>query len=218
MTISAAAISTPAAAEHPAKAMLVLGALGVVFGDIGTSPIYAFRESLKAAGSAAVEETVLGILSLVFWAVVLIVALKYVIFVMRADNQGEGGTMALLSLALPAAGRLRGVLLVIGLAGASLFFGDAMITPAISVLSAIEGLQIATPAVRPYVVPLAAVVLVALFVIQNRGQRPGRFPVRAGHGGMVCGAGPRRDLPRPQPARDSGVAGSALCARLSRAR
>jgi KUP system potassium uptake protein len=169
MTTSAAAVSTPAAAAYPARAALLLGALGVVFGDIGTSPIYAFRESLKAAGSAAAEETVLGILSLVFWAVVLVVALKYVIFVMRADNQGEGGTMALLSLALPAAGRLRGVLLVVGLAGASLFFGDAMITPAISVLSAIEGLQIAIPAVRPYVVPLAAVVLVALFVIQSRG-------------------------------------------------
>ena len=169
MTTSAAAVSTPAAAAYPARAGLLLGALGVVFGDIGTSPIYAFRESLKAAGSAAAAETVLGILSLVFWAVVLVVALKYVIFVMRADNQGEGGTMALLSLALPAAGRLRGVLLVVGLAGASLFFGDAMITPAISVLSAIEGLQIAIPAVRPYVVPLAAVVLVALFVIQSRG-------------------------------------------------
>jgi KUP system potassium uptake protein len=169
MTTSAAAVSTPAAAAYPARTALLLGALGVVFGDIGTSPIYAFRESLKAAGSAAAEETVLGILSLVFWAVVLVVALKYVIFVMRADNQGEGGTMALLSLALPAAGRLRGVLLVVGLAGASLFFGDAMITPAISVLSAIEGLQIAIPAVRPYVVPLAAVVLVALFVIQSRG-------------------------------------------------
>ncbi len=169
MTTSAAAVSTPAAAAHPARAALLLGALGVVFGDIGTSPIYAFRESLKAAGSAAAEETVLGILSLVFWAVVLVVALKYVIFVMRADNQGEGGTMALLSLALPAAGRLHGVLLVVGLAGASLFFGDAMITPAISVLSALEGLQIATPVFRPYVVPLAAGVLVALFAIQSRG-------------------------------------------------
>jgi KUP system potassium uptake protein len=93
----------------------------VVFGDIGTSPIYAFRESLKAVGGAPTEATALGILSLVFWALVLVVALKYIVFVMRADNQGEGGTMALLSLALPAAGRLKGVLLVVGLAGASLF-------------------------------------------------------------------------------------------------
>ena len=169
MTASTAAVSTPAAAGHPARPALLLGALGVVFGDIGTSPIYAFRESLKAAGGAPVEATVLGVLSLVFWAVVLVVALKYVVFVMRADNHGEGGTMALLSLALPAAGRLKGALLVVGLAGASLFFGDAMITPAISVLSAIEGLELALPAVKPYVVPVAAAVLVALFAIQRRG-------------------------------------------------
>jgi len=182
MTISAAAVSTPAVAEHPARAMLLVGALGVVFGDIGTSPIYAFRESLRAAGTVESQATVLGILSLVFWAVVLVVALKYVVFVMRADNQGEGGTMALISLALPAAGRLRAVLLAIGLGGASLFFGDAMITPAISVLSAIEGLQIATPVFRPYVVPLAAAVLVVLFAIQSRGSgRVGRLfgPVMA---------------------------------------
>src|SRR5690349_11816047 len=182
MTISAAAVSTPAAAEHPVRAMLLVGALGVVFGDIGTSPIYAFRESLKAAGSVEAQATVLGILSLVFWAVVLVVALKYVVFVMRADNHGEGGTMALISLALPAAGSLRTVLLVIGLGGASLFFGDAMITPAISVLSAIEGLQIATPIFRPYVVPVAGLVLVVLFAIQKRGSgRVGRLfgPVMA---------------------------------------
>src|SRR5690242_16822904 len=165
MTISAAAISTPAAAEHPARPMLLVAALGVVFGDIGTSPIYAFRESLRAAGTVESQATVLGILSLVFWAVVLVVALKYVLFVMRADNQGEGGTMALISLALPAAGRMRSVLLTIGLGGASLFFGDAMITPAISVLSAIEGVQIATPVLKPYVVPVAAGVLIALFAI-----------------------------------------------------
>ncbi len=169
MTTSAAAASTHAIAAHPVRSALMLGALGVVFGDIGTSPIYAFRESLRAAGDAAVQATVLGVLSLVFWAVVLIVALKYVVFVMRADNHGEGGTMSLLSLALPAAGRLQGVLLIVGLAGASLFFGDAMITPAISVLSAIEGLELALPAVTPYVVPLAAVVLVALFLIQRHG-------------------------------------------------
>ena len=161
-------VSTPAIADHPIRAALLLGALGVVFGDIGTSPIYAFRESLRAAGDASEEATVLGILSLVFWAIVLVVAIKYVVFVMRADNEGEGGTMALLSLALPVAGPLRTVLLIIGLAGASLFFGDAMITPAISVLSAIEGLGVASPAVTPYVVPIAASVLVCLLV-QSRG-------------------------------------------------
>src|SRR5206468_3967791 len=169
MTISAAAVSTPAVAEHPARAMLLVGALGVVFGDIGTSPIYAFRESLRAAGTVESQATVLGVLSLVFWAVVLVVALKYVVLVMRADNQGEGGTMSLLSLALPVAGKMRSTMLFVGLAGASLFFGDAMITPAISVLSAIEGLSIAAPRVTPYIVPIAAVVLVALFSIQSRG-------------------------------------------------
>ncbi len=169
MTSSITTASTPAAAGHPVRAALLLGALGVVFGDIGTSPIYAFRESLKAAGGAAGEATVFGVLSLVFWAILLVVAAKYVTFVMKADNEGEGGTMALLSLALPVAGRWRAGLLVVGLAGASLFFGDAMITPAISVLSAIEGLQIAVPAVTPYVVPIAAVVLIGLFAIQSRG-------------------------------------------------
>ena len=107
---------------------VLLGALDVVFGDIGTSPIYAFRESLKAGGGAPAKSTVLGVVSLVFRAIVLVVALKYVVVFIRADNQGEGGTMALLSLVLPVAGRLHGVMLVVGLAGAWLFFGDAMIS------------------------------------------------------------------------------------------
>ena len=166
-----------------ARRTLMLGALGVVFGDIGTSPIYAFRESIKAAveGSTNVAP-VFGVLSLVFWAVMIVVAIKYVLVVMRADNEGEGGTMALLALALPAAGRLRAALLVIGLGGASLFFGDAMITPAISVLSAIEGVEIVTPLFKPYVLPLASVILVGLFVIQRFGSgRVGRYfgPVMA---------------------------------------
>ncbi len=169
MTASVQAASTTAAAEHPVRGALLLGALGIVFGDIGTSPIYAFRESLRAAGDASAEATVFGVLSMVFWAIILIVTVKYVVFVMRADNQGEGGTMALLSLALPVAGRLQPILLVVGLAGASLFFGDAMITPAISVLSAVEGLKIAVPSIAPYVVPLAALILVGLFAIQSRG-------------------------------------------------
>src|SRR3954452_7921797 len=146
-TLAAATASTPAAAEvHPANTALLLGALGGVFGDIGTSPIYAFRETLRAAGAdaeagAVPAPAVFGGLSLIVWAIALVVALKYVALVMRVDNQGEGGTMALLSLAVPAApGRLRTTMLVVGLAGASLFFGDAMITPAISVLSAVEGL------------------------------------------------------------------------------
>ncbi len=218
MTDTVEAASTPALARHPVRGALLLGALGVVFGDIGTSPIYAFRESLKAAGDASTEATVLGVLSMMFWAIFLIVAVKYVVFVMRADNEGEGGTMSLLSLALPVAGRLQPVLLVVGLAGASLFFGDAMITPAISVLSAVEGLEIALPAVTPYVVPAAAVILVALFAIQRKGSGAVGFlfgPVmaawfavlalsglsapRAEPGGAL-GAGPalRRGLRRPR--------------------
>jgi KUP system potassium uptake protein len=153
MPTSVSATSTQARADHqPHPLLLMVGALGVVFGDIGTSPIYAFRESLKAAGGASQEMTVLGVLSLLFWALILVVAIKYVLFAMRADNQGEGGTMALLSLALPVAGKLQRAILVTGLAGASLFFGDAMITPAISVLSAVEGISISTPLFQPYVV------------------------------------------------------------------
>ena len=189
---SVAATSTPAEARHPARGALLLGALGIVFGDIGTSPIYAFRESLKAAGDSATEATVLGVLSMMFWAIFLIVAIKYVVFVMRADNQGEGGTMSLLSLALPVAGRLRAALFVVGLAGASLVFGDAMITPALSVLSAVEGLEIVLPAITPYVVPLAAAILVALFAIQRKGSGAVGFlfgPVMAAWFGVLALSG-----------------------------
>jgi KUP system potassium uptake protein len=184
MASSTEAVSTPAIADHPVRAALLLGALGVVFGDIGTSPIYAFRESLKAAGGPS-ETAVFGVLSLVFWAIVLVVALKYVVFVMRADNGGEGGTMALLSLALPVAGPLRTGLLIVGLAGASLFFGDAMITPAISVLSAVEGLSIASPMVTPYVVPIAT----------RPRQRRCWFPVWPCYGGLVRDVGHRGAYP-----------------------
>ena len=189
---STAAVSTPAAAEQPAHSTVMIGALGVVFGDIGTSPIYAFRESLKAATGAGAETTVLGVLSLVFWAITLVVAIKYVVVVMRADNQGEGGTMALLSLALPAAGRYRGLVLIVGLAGASLFFGDAMITPAISVLSAVEGMNIVTPLFEPYVVPIASAILFALFALQSHGSgQVGRFfgPVMVLWFGLLAAAG-----------------------------
>ena len=205
--ISPAAVSTPAVAAHPAGAALLLGALGVVFGDIGTSPIYAFRETLRAAGAeddaaGASLGTVFGVLSLIFWAVTLVVAVKYVVLVMRADNQGEGGTMSLLSLAVPAAPeRLRFVVLVLGLAGASMFFGDAMITPAISVLSAVEGLAVATPVFEPYVVPIAAAVLVALFAMQSRGSgRVGQLfgPVTAAWFLMLALSGLVHVLARPE--------------------
>ena len=180
---------------------LMIGALGVVFGDIGTSPIYAFRESIKASGSSGNSSVIFGVLSLVFWAVILVVAVKYVLIVMRADNDGEGGTMALLSLVLPASGRMRSALLIIGLGGASLFFGDAMITPAISVLSAVEGVEIVTPLLKPYVVPLAAAILVGLFMIQSRGSASvGRFfgPIMAFWFVLLGAAGAWNLLKYPQ--------------------
>ena len=156
---------------EPLKPALVIGALGVVYGDIGTSPIYTFRESLKAAGEAPGTNVVLGLLSLIFWTLMIVVTIKYVVFVMRADNDGEGGIMALLGLARGAEPdpRLARFLLVAGIAGAALFYGDGMITPAISVLSAVEGLDVATTVFHPYIVPLTLVILVALFIVQSRG-------------------------------------------------
>jgi KUP system potassium uptake protein len=155
----------------PMRRTLLVGALGVVYGDIGTSPIYTFRECLKSAGGAPSLEVVLGLVSLVFWSVMVVVTAKYVSLVMRADNEGEGGIMALLGLVVHAQAnqRHRVVLLMIGLAGAALFYGDGMITPAISVLSAIEGLEIAAPSLATYVVPITVVVLIGLFFLQSSG-------------------------------------------------
>jgi KUP system potassium uptake protein len=158
---------------------LAVPALGVVFGDIGTSPLYTLRECLNAAGGATVEPVVLGLLSLIFWTIVFVVSLKYVVFIMRADNQGEGGIMALLALSLRSEqfGRKgRKGLIAVGLIGAALFYGDGIITPAISVLSAVEGLELATPRVEPYVIPIALGVLIGLFLIQRHGTTGvGRF-------------------------------------------
>lgn len=151
-----------------------LGALGVVFGDIGTSPLYAFRESFHAAEGLAVDEvSVLGILSLMFWSLVLVVTIKYLVFVMRADNHGEGGILALTALAVEKVDyhrkRNRRALLLIGLFGTALLYGDGVITPAISVLSAVEGLEVIAPDLESYVTPIAAVIIVALFMIQRQG-------------------------------------------------
>ena len=151
---------------------LTLGSIGVVYGDIGTSPLYAVRESVTAAvgaGNPASEAAVLGILSLIIWALILVVTVKYVIILLRADNNGEGGTLALMALAHRALQRGGGLVVLLGIVSAALFYGDAMITPALSVLSAVEGLKIVTPAFEPYVVPLAIVILVALFAVQSRG-------------------------------------------------
>jgi KUP system potassium uptake protein len=154
--------------------MLSVGALGIVYGDIGTSPLYAFRESFRAAEGLEVNEaSVFGILSLTFWALVLVVSFKYLIFVMRADNHGEGGVLALTALIVPRRKQptvgLRWVLILLGLFGTALLYGDGMITPAISVLSAVEGLSVATPALEAYVIPIAVVILVSLFSIQRAG-------------------------------------------------
>jgi KUP system potassium uptake protein len=149
---------------------LTMGALGVVFGDIGTSPLYAFQQCFQSI--PLTPDSVLGVLSLIFWSLFGIVFIKYVAFIMRADNNGEGGIMALLALTLRTAGannHRRKLLLTIGIFGASLFYGDGIITPAISVLSAVEGLKIATPVLDPYVIPITIAVLVSLFMIQRQG-------------------------------------------------
>ena len=152
---------------------LTIGSVGVVYGDIGTSPLYAFREALVAAvGSDPItSNSVLGVLSLIFWSLILVVALKYVVVLLRADNDGEGGTLALTALAFRALGSRTKPVLFLGIIGAAMFYGSSFITPALSVMSAVEGLKVATPAFEPYVVPLTIIILIALFAVQTRGQR-----------------------------------------------
>lgn len=155
-----------------ALAGLTLGALGVVYGDIGTSPLYALKEVFNAGHVPLTPANIIGILSLVFWTLTIVVSLKYVTLIMRASNKGEGGTMALLALAGAAVAdrpRLKLALLLMGILGAAMFYGDGVITPAISVLSAIEGLELATPAFKPYVVPITLGILFGLYAIQKHG-------------------------------------------------
>ena len=164
-------------AAHPEHAsslgFLTLGAIGVVYGDIGTSPLYALRECFHGIhGVAATHDNVLGVLSLIFWSLTLIISIKYILFVMRADNNGEGGILALLALVAKspdAKRKSRAMLVALGLFGAALLYGDGMITPAISVLGAVEGLQVATHIFEPYIVPITLVILVGLFMIQSHG-------------------------------------------------
>jgi len=151
---------------------LTLGAIGVVYGDIGTSPLYAIKQTFGAQAVPPTEENVLGILSLMFWSLILVVSVKYAGFIMRADNKGEGGIMALTALAqrsVRSSQQARWWIIVLGLFGASLFFGDGVITPAISVLGAVEGLEVVAPKLSHFVVPLAAVIVLFLFAFQNRG-------------------------------------------------
>jgi KUP system potassium uptake protein len=150
---------------------LALGSVGVVYGDIGTSPLYAFREAaIAASGDQIVSRSVvLGVLSLIVWALIVTVTLKYVLILLRADNNGEGGTLSLTALATRALGKRTPFVFILGVIGASMFLGDSVITPAISVLSAVEGLKIASPAFSDYVVPLTVIILIALFAAQSRG-------------------------------------------------
>jgi KUP system potassium uptake protein len=160
--------------SHALPLTATIGALGVVYGDIGTSPLYALKEAAKAAahGGPLASEAILGVVSLIFWALILIISLKYAMLILRADNRGEGGIVALLALlsarnAQP--GTWRAQLLVVGLVGAALLYGDGAITPAISVLSAIEGLKVDAPSLAPAVVPLTIVILIGLFIVQKKG-------------------------------------------------
>jgi KUP system potassium uptake protein len=177
-------MSPPAAVSHPGDltgaaptrsvfCALTLGSLGVVYGDIGTSPLYALREAVTAStgggGGAVSRAAVFGVLSLILWALIITVTLKYVVVLMRADNNGEGGTLALMALAQRALRRGANVIALCGIISAALFYGDAMITPALSVLSAIEGLKVATPAFDPYIVLLTVAILLVLFAVQSRG-------------------------------------------------
>jgi KUP system potassium uptake protein len=159
--------------DKPTPAVgILLAVLGVVYGDIGTSPLYAIRASIAHFGNVPVSFVeVMGILSLIFWSLILVVTIKYVTLIMRADNRGEGGILALMALAqrVSSGTRLRNVLGIIGITGACLFFGDGLITPAISVLSAVEGLEVSAPALQQYVLPISVAVIVALFALQRRG-------------------------------------------------
>src|SRR5690606_17942000 len=153
-------------------AALCLAAVGVVFGDIGTSPLYTLKEVFAPSnGLPLTPANIIGVISTIFWALMLVVTFKYVVLVLRADNRGEGGIMALLAMALSASGcrRHQTVLLAIGTFGCTLFYGDSIITPAISVLSAVEGLEIAAPSLQPFVLPLAIIIVIALFLVQAPG-------------------------------------------------
>ncbi|MGH6678058.1 MAG: potassium transporter Kup [Bradyrhizobium sp.] len=150
---------------------LTLGSIGVVYGDIGTSPLYALREAVVAArhGGALTSQAVMGVISLILWALIIVVTLKYVLFLLRADNNGEGGTLALMALAKRSVVKGVGVIVLLGIISGALFYGDAVITPALSVLSAIEGIKLVTVTFEPYIVPITVIILLALFAVQSRG-------------------------------------------------
>lgn len=167
-------MQTPANAHEPSASLLalMLGTIGVVYGDVGTSPLYTMKTIFNGPHAVqATPENVLGILSLIFWSLILVISIKYVLFVMRANNHGEGGIMALMALALRHRNqqRQRNIIITLGLFGTALFYGDGIITPAISVLSAVEGLEVAAPTLQAYVLPVTILVLIALFMFQSYG-------------------------------------------------
>ena len=162
----------PSEQQHSPRYLLTLslGALGVVYGDIGTSPLYAFRECFSEEHHLPVSQAnIFGILSLITWSLVIVISIKYLLIVMRADNRGEGGILALMSLVRPRKSKRRGALLGLALFGSALLYGDGMITPAITVLSAVEGLKVATPVFEPYIILIAVVIIIALFWVQKHG-------------------------------------------------
>src|SRR5579883_744191 len=171
MTDIAQTEERPAASpiSQPVTAAAALAALGIVYGDLGTSPLYTVSAIIDSAGGKVSPAIALGILSLIFWALVITVSVKYCLFVMRADNHGEGGILALMSLVAPRGAGRAPVLVMMGLFGAALIYGDGIITPAISVLSALEGVNAATHALASYVMPAAVVILLGLFAVQSRG-------------------------------------------------
>src|SRR5258708_34958358 len=176
--VVAPAAETTAAKEHGEahstagfKALLI-GSIGVVYGDIGTSPLYALREAVIAASGPAgvvTPQAVLGVVSLILWALIIVVTLKYVLILLRGDNHGEGGTLALMALAQRAVSHGAGTIVLLGIISGALFYGDAVITPALSVLSAVEGIKLETAAFDAYVVPITVVILLLLFAAQSRG-------------------------------------------------
>src|SRR3954469_1228232 len=173
MAADASALMHKPRGQSRVPAAATLGALGIVYGDIGTSPLYAFKEAVRAAGGgSASPDAILGTLSLILWALIVVISVKYSILIMRADNRGEGGIVALLALleAREAPPRSwRASLLVVGVVGAALLYGDGAITPAISVLSAVEGLKVDAPRLEHFVVPISVAILVVLFLVQRKG-------------------------------------------------
>src|SRR5258706_2045883 len=171
LQLAARSVDSSKDASHKQFWALALGSVGVAYGDIGTSPLYAFREAVHAAvlHGLPIDEAVIGVLSLILWSLVIIVTLKYVLLLLRLDNNGEGGTFALMALGQAVAKKSAPVLLILGIAGASFFYGDAVLTPAISVLSAVEGLNLVAPGFEGVVIPVTIVIILVLFWVQSHG-------------------------------------------------